>query len=152
MGVNPLRSRQRTPSPTPALAIWWAGPAIGLLNLIPVLPLDGGHIAQTGLEAVLRRPALREMAIASLVLTIAAAVAMAVLGRTGFVIFVAFLLIGQIAARAGDVDQAPAGRRAAPIGDAEARSGSCAAAGAAPSPWQLAYQALLAGDPDAPGG
>ena len=55
---------------------------------MPVLPLDGGHLAQTGLEAVLRRPALREMAIASLVVTIGVAVVMAVTGHTGFVIFI----------------------------------------------------------------
>ena len=26
-------------------AIWWAGPVIGLVNLLPALPLDGGTIA-----------------------------------------------------------------------------------------------------------
>ena len=97
MGVNPLDRRQRPTAPTPRGAIWWAGPVIGLLNLIPVLPLDGGNIALTGLEAVLRRPALREMAIASLVdHRSAPRVLIAVFGRTGFVIFIAFLLIGQL--------------------------------------------------------
>jgi Zn-dependent protease len=95
MGVNPL-SRASVGESAASNAIWWAGPALGLLNLIPVLPLDGGHIAQSGLEAVLRRGALREMALASLAVTIAAAVAMAVTGRTGFVIFVGFLMITQI--------------------------------------------------------
>ena len=66
MGVNPV-SYDSVRQSDATLAIWWAGPVIGLLNLIPVLPLDGGHLAQIGLEGALRRPALREMAIVSLV-------------------------------------------------------------------------------------
>jgi Zn-dependent protease len=70
MGVDPLSLDSVRQSSDAATAIWWAGPMIGALNLIPVLPLDGGHLAQTGLEAVLRRPALREMAVASVALTV----------------------------------------------------------------------------------
>ncbi|MBM3828289.1 MAG: site-2 protease family protein [Actinobacteria bacterium] len=44
MGVNPL-SPDDYASDYSSLAIWWAGPMIGLFNLIPVLPLDGGTIA-----------------------------------------------------------------------------------------------------------
>lgn len=44
MGVNPL-SHADFASDYSSLAIWWAGPMIGLFNLIPVLPLDGGTIA-----------------------------------------------------------------------------------------------------------
>ena len=44
MGVNPL-SHAEYASDYSSLAIWWAGPMIGLFNLIPVLPLDGGTIA-----------------------------------------------------------------------------------------------------------
>lgn len=44
MGVNPL-SHADYASDYSSLAIWWAGPMIGLFNLIPVLPLDGGTIA-----------------------------------------------------------------------------------------------------------
>ncbi len=51
MGVNPLDGDSYNRSDA-AAAIWWAGPVIGLLNLVPVLPLDGGHIAQTGFEVV----------------------------------------------------------------------------------------------------
>src|SRR5690606_4326227 len=41
MGHNPLELDSVRGSDA-ALAIWFAGPVIGALNLIPVLPLDGG--------------------------------------------------------------------------------------------------------------
>ena len=53
MGINPL-SIDSARSSDAALAIWWAGPIIGIMNLIPVLPLDGGHLALTALEDVPR--------------------------------------------------------------------------------------------------
>lgn len=49
IGVNPLDSTQFT-SDVATLAIWWAGPMIGLFNLIPVLPLDGGNIASEAID------------------------------------------------------------------------------------------------------
>ena len=43
------RSTRASFTDSPAsLAIWWAGPVIGLFNLLPILPLDGGHIVQAG--------------------------------------------------------------------------------------------------------
>jgi Zn-dependent protease len=138
MGVNPASTDSVRQSDA-AIAIWWAGPVIGLLNLIPVLPLDGGHLAQIGLESVLRRPALREMAIASVVITVSGALATAVLGHTAFVIFVAFLLVSQVQLLQLT---SPKRRRAAnwSVDGVTLRPGS------RPSPWQLAYQAVLAGD------
>lgn len=94
MGVNPI-SLDSVRQSDAAAAIWWAGPAIGAMNLIPVLPLDGGHLAQTGLEAFVGKRAMRMMAVASVVITIGAALAMFLLGRPGFVIFIAFLLLNQ---------------------------------------------------------
>ena len=44
LGVNPLDHDQFAADYW-SFAIWWAGPAIGAFNLIPVLPLDGGTIA-----------------------------------------------------------------------------------------------------------
>ena len=72
MGVNPV-SFDSVGRSDAAQAIWWAGPAIGALNLIPVLPLDGGHLAQTGLEAFVGKRALRIMAVASVSITVGAA-------------------------------------------------------------------------------
>jgi Zn-dependent protease len=34
------------------LAVWWAGPILGLANLLPLVPMDGGNIVATGLDAV----------------------------------------------------------------------------------------------------
>jgi Zn-dependent protease len=42
-GINPL-SRTDIASSETAAAVWWAGIALGLVNLIPLLPLDGGAV------------------------------------------------------------------------------------------------------------
>ena len=95
MGVSPF-SRPGPAESDAALAVWWAGPLIGVLNLIPVLPLDGGHLVQTAIEPIAGRKAHRYMVIVSLVLTCAAAVWFAIdLERRGMVIFLAFLLVAQ---------------------------------------------------------
>lgn len=44
IGVNPFDSADFAAEPH-SLAIWWAGPIIGLFNLVPVMPLDGGNVA-----------------------------------------------------------------------------------------------------------
>lgn len=44
IGVNPLESSDFA-ADAHSLAIWWAGPIIGLFNLVPVMPLDGGNVA-----------------------------------------------------------------------------------------------------------
>ncbi|KGA12389.1 MAG: hypothetical protein GM46_1750 [actinobacterium acAcidi] len=49
LGVNPLDHDQFAADYW-SFAIWWAGPAIGIFNLIPVLPLDGGSVASEILD------------------------------------------------------------------------------------------------------
>ena len=143
MGVDPTSSDSVHQS-NAALAIWWAGPVIGLLNLIPVLPLDGGHLAMIGVEAVLRRSALREMAIISIAITIGTALAISLAGHTGFIIFIAFLLISQLS-----LLQATARKgRVGPQPSTWGVDGVSLLPGARPSPWQLAYQAVAAGEPN----
>ncbi len=51
VGVNPLDSADIT-SEAHSLAIWWAGPIIGLFNLVPVMPLDGGNVAAELIDIV----------------------------------------------------------------------------------------------------
>ncbi len=141
MGVTPW-SRDSALISEAAYAIWWAGPVVGVLNLIPVLPLDGGHLAQTGLEGLLRRSALREMAIASLVVTGGSAIALAVFGHTGFTLFIAFLLLGQF-----QLVQATSPNHRPRLEQAMHREGALLRpTGTAPSAWQIAHDALASGD------
>jgi len=94
MGTNPLELSSTIDEPA-AAAIWWAGPAIGLLNLIPVLPLDGGHIVTYGLDYVVPGRAHKYMLYVSIGATLAGAAVLVGTGYRGFVLFVGFLLITQ---------------------------------------------------------
>ena len=153
MGVNPLDGDSYNRSDA-AAAIWWAGPVIGLLNLVPVLPLDGGHIAQTGLEVVFGPRARRAMIIASLVITGAAARvrASSTSERRGFAIFIAFLMFAQFQMLGATKVSGPR-RSIAAAADAErsawltGRSGMMLP-GQELSPWYRAHRALKSGRPD----
>ncbi len=50
-GTNPL-IRESIARSDFSIAVWWAGAALGLLNLIPLLPLDGGAIAASLIDSV----------------------------------------------------------------------------------------------------
>ncbi|MGA9279245.1 metalloprotease, partial [Ilumatobacter sp.] len=94
MGFSPFDMPSTFSEPA-AAAIWWAGPAIGMMNLIPVLPLDGGHIMTYGMDYVVPGRAHRYMLFFSIALTSASAVLLVATGYRGFVLFVGFLLISQ---------------------------------------------------------
>lgn len=95
MGVNPID--RNTFDGSASFAVWWAGPAIGLMNLIPILPLDGGNIVLQGLDRIIPGRAQRVMLYASLVITGSATVLMFTNERLrGFGIFIAFLMITQL--------------------------------------------------------
>ena len=106
MGVNPLDLDQVRASPASA-AIFWAGPAIGAMNLIPVLPLDGGNIVTYGLDAIFPGRARRIMLYASIGITVAAALFLMTTGRQGFVLFIGFLLITQMQMLSADKPAKP---------------------------------------------
>jgi len=107
MGANPFEMASTFDEPA-AAAIWWAGPAIGMLNLIPVLPLDGGHIVTYGLDRLVPGRAERYMLHFSIAATLAGAVALVGTGYRGFVLFIGFLLITQFQLlNAGRPPQAP---------------------------------------------
>ncbi|MGH9135318.1 MAG: metalloprotease [Ilumatobacteraceae bacterium] len=152
MGVNPIDGDSYNRSDA-AAAIWWAGPVIGLFNLIPVLPLDGGHIAQTALEVVFGTRAKRAMVIASLAVTGAVAVwCFADDDRRGFAIFVVFLMFAQFQMLGATSVSGPR-RSIAAAADAErsawltGRSGMMLP-GQELSPWLRAHRALQARRPD----
>lgn len=48
-GVNPV-DHSSFAAEYWSFAIWWAGPVVGFLNLIPVLPLDGGNLAAEAVD------------------------------------------------------------------------------------------------------
>lgn len=52
MGVNPF-DHDAIRNSDAALAIWWAGPVLGMVNLLPLLPLDGGVVVATVAESML---------------------------------------------------------------------------------------------------
>jgi hypothetical protein len=96
MGVDPL-DRDSVVTSEAAHAIWWAGPVIGLLNLIPVLPLDGGNVVATVVDAVVPGRGRRIVLYLSLTATIALLVSTAFVEATrGLTVFVGFLLIVQL--------------------------------------------------------
>lgn len=98
LGHGPLRPPDG--NDVAAQAIWWAGPMIGLFNLIPVLPLDGGNVVTTILERFLPADrARRFMIYASIVITAAVAVSVAFSERTrSLTVFIGLLLLMQLQA------------------------------------------------------
>jgi Zn-dependent protease len=150
MGVNAFSLDSVRDGSEVTAAIWWAGPAIGALNLIPVLPLDGGHLALTAIEGALKERAMRAMVIASLVITGTGAAYMFLTGRGGFGIFIAFLLFSQF-----QMFQATGSKRArGPQRSTDAESVAWQTGkpgilepGQRLSPWFEAHRALLQGDP-----
>src|SRR5262245_12550672 len=96
IGGDPLARPSAIGDPRVA-AIWWAGPVIGALNLIPVLPLDGGHATTTVLDRFIPGRANAVMTYASVALTVAALVATPFVDRLrGMTVFIGFLLLIQL--------------------------------------------------------
>jgi len=140
-------------------ALWWAGPVIGLINLIPVLPFDGGNIAEAGLDAILPRGAARTVMIyVSLAITGAGAVLLLLSPQWRMLgVFAMVPLIGQLqmlnAVRSGG--QRPS--RAVDSASLFAAGESAAwrehrvdkfVGGQLPSPWYRAHQQLTQGHPE----
>ena len=72
-------------------------PVIGLFNLVPILPLDGGNIVTTALDRLLPGRAQRIMLWISLGLTLAFCVVAFTNERyRGFVIVIGFILVSQL--------------------------------------------------------
>jgi Zn-dependent protease len=158
-GVNPLSLDAIRDADSWQQAVYWAGPVIGLFNLIPVLPFDGGNIALAGFEAVAGKRARSIMVYGSLIATVSALVLLALSPRyQGFVLFAAFPLVAQIQmvgamratarfAATSPTTRAAAERRAWTAGEVDQFRGGVVA-----SPWYEASLLLAAGrDRDARG-
>ena len=96
MGVNPL-VRADVEQSAATLAIWWSGPMLGVLNLLPLMPLDGGNIAAAGLDRIAPGRGERWMTIASLPITIGLLVYFVTNDRLwALAPFLGFLLVFQL--------------------------------------------------------
>lgn len=154
MGINPIDPDSYT-STAASLAIWWTGPVMGLFNLVPVLPLDGGHIVLAALDAIVPHHSKRLMLWFSIVLTGGVGVYLLVHPRyQGIAYFVLFPLMVQMQMLFGDSPRArsrSSARSAAAHGEAAAWSGgdiSKIPEGLVPSPWYRASQQLRQAQPD----
>ena len=147
MGVHPLHPGINAPDA--ARALWWAGPVIGLFNLLPILPFDGGNIVLAGLESFLGKKAQIVMLYFSFALTIGGGLWLLNQPRFGTIALYAaiFPLMIQLQMfRALREDKRPAtGLAAAEIAEAAAwRTGDLSQMipGQVPSPWFRANQQL----------
>ena len=121
LGASPLEQPSYANDPA-LLAIWWAGPVIGLFNLVPILPLDGGNIVTSALDRLLPGRAERVMAWFSLGATAAVTVLAFTNDRyRGFILVIGFLLVAQLQLLGSSKE--------------------------ATSPWDAAHRSLAAGKP-----
>lgn len=132
----------------------WAGPVIGLFNLIPILPFDGGNILEQAIDLVAPRHSRRIMIVFTVVVSVGSMVYMATQpGLRGLVIFMAIplLSVGHIIAtdraRATHVSGQAALARAEALAWAT-DDVSRFPQGYVPSPWFRASQQLRHGHPE----
>jgi Zn-dependent protease len=96
LGASPLEAPSYATDPA-LLAIWWSGPIIGVFNLVPILPLDGGNIVTSALDRFMPDRAERPMVWFSLAVTGAFTVFAFTNDRyRGFALVIGFLLVTQL--------------------------------------------------------
>lgn len=133
------------------LAVFWAGPVIGALNLLPLLPFDGGHLAQIGVEFVAPKQAHKIMQWFTIGATLLAIGVMAIDPTSRRWVF--FALIPLLSVVAGMSNEKNRGRRSQgqqALSRAEALAWGTGVVdfprGMVPSPWFRAWQQLQSGD------
>lgn len=95
MGVNPLDYNDVHDSAA-SLAVYFAGPILGLINLAPILPLDGGNIVMTGIDVFLPGRSRTVMIYFSIVVTVIGLVVVSVGSYIVSPLFLIFPLVVQI--------------------------------------------------------
>ncbi|HAP78187.1 MAG TPA: hypothetical protein DCR14_19160 [Acidimicrobiaceae bacterium] len=131
---------------------WWAGPVIGLFNLIPILPFDGGNILQVAIEAITPRHARRIMYGVTIGVC-GGAIAWMMIDPTlqPLVIFAAIPLITVAQMISADRAQSQRTDARAQLARAEAMAWATDTVdfphGTVPSPWYRAWQQLRSGNP-----
>ncbi len=135
-------------------AALWAGPMIGMFNLLPVLPFDGGNILEQAISAVFPRHARRIMLWFSGAVSVAGLIVVAINPRlAGFVIFIflPLLTVAQMALGGRAQANQAVGQEAFARAEALAwATGDVSAFGRGqlPSPWFRAQQQVRHGQPD----
>jgi Zn-dependent protease len=132
------------------IAVFWAGPLIGALNLIPLLPFDGGNILQTVIEVFAPHRARRIMQFLTVAITVGAMLAMtANPSLRRFVFFAVIPLISVLATMSNDRTQTRRAEGQQALGRAEALAWATGdvqfPAGTVPSPWFRAWQQIQQG-------
>lgn len=94
MGSNPF-SRSDISANNASASIWWAGIALGAVNLIPLLPLDGGAIVAGIAEHYAPERGRRLVLQASFITTMAITAGVLLIGEIGLVPLFVFMLIIQ---------------------------------------------------------
>jgi len=93
-GINPF-SRTDLSSNEIAAAVWWAGVALGAINLIPLLPLDGGAVVGEIAERIFPKRGRRYVLQASFGITVVIAAATVMYGLIGLLPLFLFMLVMQ---------------------------------------------------------
>jgi hypothetical protein len=132
-------------------ALFWAGPAIGMFNLLPLIPFDGGAIAEAAIALAAPNAARRIMEWATVVLTVAAVVVMATdPNRSRFLLFAVLPLASVLASMSAAKTRTRRAARQTVLSRAEALAWAGGGVqfpdGTVPSPWFRAWQQLQAGD------
>jgi len=135
------------------VAALWAGPVLGALNLAPVLPFDGGHVALALLEAVAPRHARRAMQVVTIVLSFSVIIW---LGSNPdnfpYLLFAAIPLFTVVAQFADEKGRVRAGKVRDRLEAAEVAAWAGGRVdfprGCVPSPWFRAAQQLAQGQPE----
>jgi len=135
------------------LAVFWAGPVIGAFNLLPVLPFDGGNIAQVLVELVAPNRGRQVMQWFTVAVTVGAVVWMVVdPDLTRFMVFALIPLLSVAGSMGGERRQRRDASGRAALARAEALAWATGAAefptGKQSSPWFRASRSLQQGDAD----
>lgn len=140
--------------PTPAqVAALWAGPVIGLFNLIPILPFDGGNLLMVAVETVAPRRAKTIMYAITIAIAGGAVVALAATPELRSLVLFAAIPLASVAQMIAadrertrrDTSRQRAQRAEALAWAADDLSGFTDGP-LVPSPWYRAWQQLRTGD------
>ena len=94
MRINPF-SRADIVSSDAATAVWWTGLVLGIVNLVPLVPLDGGAVVSNILDSIFPGNGQKIMLRFSVVASSTVLAVMLITGHSDLLFFFAFLLFLQ---------------------------------------------------------